>query len=169
MTKSKVNQEIKNRLFSANTHEVIAAINLLKEKGNKDYLPILFELLVNNPEDEVKKAILTLFGTVKDNETIPLFVEALQEDKFRSIRKEILTTCWQNGLDFSSHLELLIDIIVSDEWEIAFEAFTLIENMEHFPPENEMYQIKLKIASILKTSADSQKTYFLEEIIKLAP
>ncbi len=168
MTKSKVNQEIKNRLFSANTAEVIAAINLLKEKGNKDYLPILFELLVNNPEDEIKKATLALFGTIKDKETIPLFAGALQEDKFRSIRKEILTTCWQNGLDFSSYLELLIDIIVLEEWEVAFEAFTLIENMDHFPPEEEMHQIKLKIASILKTS-DSQKAYFLEEIIKLAP
>ncbi len=168
MTKSKINQEIKNKLFSANTTEVIAAINLLKEKGNKEYLPILFEILVAKPETEIKKAILVLFGTVKDKDTIPYFVEALQENKFQSIRKEILTTCWQNGLDFSPYISLLVDIIVTDTWEVAFEAFTLIENLEHFPPEEEMHPIKLKIASHLKTS-EEQKAYFLEEILKLAP
>ncbi len=166
MTKTKINQELKNKLFSANTAEAISAINKLKEQGNKDYLFLLFELLGNQPEEELRKEILELLGAIKDKETIPVFIEALKEEKFSSNRKEILTTCWQSGLDFSPYMEVFINLIISNEWEIAFEAFTVIENLEHFPPEEELKILKLKIASALKSS-DEQKAYFLEEILKM--
>lgn len=168
MNKLKINSNLKNKLFSAETNTVLAALNLLKDKGNKDYLPILFELLLSKPEIEVEKEIIKLLGTVKDKDTIPVFVEALQEDKFKPVRKEILTSCWQNGLDFSSNFDVFVNLIISEEWEVAFEAFTIIENLEHFPPEQELKNIKLKVAGALK-SANEQKGYFLEEILKLAP
>lgn len=168
MSKSKINADIKTKLFSADNNVVLSAINALKDKGNKEYLPILFELLVAQPEAEIKTALLKLLGTVKDKETVEAFIDALKEEKFKSIRKEILTTCWQNGLDFSAHLVDFVDLVINEEWEIAFEAFTVIENLETFPAEDEVKEIKLKVARALK-SATNQKAYFLEEILKLAP
>ncbi len=168
MNKQKVDSEIKNKLFSANTSVVLSALNSLKEIGNKQYLPILFELLLAGPETEIQKEIIKLLGTVKDKATVPVFAEALCEKKFAKIRKEILTTCWQNGLDFSAHTEVFVDLVIDGEWEVAFEAFTVIENMEHFPPEEELREIKLKIARALK-KANEQKGYFLEEILKMVP
>lgn len=167
MTKSKINSDLKNKLFSADSNVVIAAIHLLKDKGNKDYLPILFELLAHS-EKEIQNEILKLLGTVKDKETIPVFIEALKENNYSTIRKEILISCWQNGLDFSPQLEVFVDLVIDGEWEVAFEAFTVIENLEHFPSPEEVKAIKLKIARALK-SANEQKAYFLEEILKLAP
>lgn len=166
MTKAKINTEVKNKLFSANADEVITAINLLKEEGNKNYLPVLFELLVSKPDPEIEKEIVKLLGTVKDKETVSVFADALTNENFTSIRKTILTTCWQNGLDFAPHMNLLAELVINEPWEVAFEAFTIIENFEHFPPEEELKDIKLKIARALK-SADEQKAYFLEEILKM--
>uniref|UniRef100_UPI0032170B42 hypothetical protein n=1 Tax=uncultured Draconibacterium sp. TaxID=1573823 RepID=UPI0032170B42 len=168
MTKKKINQEIQNSLFSANSNEVISAINIIKDKGNKEYLPLLFELLLSEPDAEITKEILLLLGTVKDKETIPVFIEALQKNKFIPLRKNILTTCWQNGMDFSSYLDVFVELVIEGEWEVAFEAFTVIENLEHFPPAEEMKETKLHIARALK-SANEQKIYFLEEILKMAP
>lgn len=168
MTKTKINQKLKSKLSSSDTKEVLSAIEIIREKGNKDYLPVLFDLLASNPEHEVRKEILKLFGTIKVKETVPYFIDALKNDNFNSIRKDILTTCWQNGLDFSPYIEVFIDLIVSGNWEVAFEAFTVIENLEYFPLEEKIKNIKLKIAGVLK-NADEQKTYFLEEILKLTP
>lgn len=168
MNTPKINSDLKNKLFSADTNVVLTALNLLKEKGNKEYLPILFELLLSNPEDEIQKEIMKLLGTIKDKDTIPVFVEALQEKKFSAVWKEILTTCWQNGLDFSKDLTIFVDLVIDGEWEVAFEAFTVIENLEHFPAEEELKEIKLRIARALK-SANEQKGYFLEEILKMTP
>lgn len=168
MNKPKINSALKTKLFSTENNVVISALNSLKEKGNKDYLPILFELLVAAPEAEIRNEILRLLGTIKDKNTIPVFIESLHEKKFLAIRKDILTSCWQNGLDFSSHLAVFVDLVIESEWEVTFEAFTVIENLEHFPPEEEVKAIKLKVAGALK-SADEQKGYFLEEILKMAP
>lgn len=168
MNKPKVNSEIKNKLFSVDINVVLSALNSLKEKGNKEYLPILFELLLSEPETEIKTEILKLLGTIKDKDTIPVFIDALVEGKFKPIRKELLISCWQNGLDFSSDINIFVDLIINDEWGVAFEAFTVIENLEHLPAAEEFKETKLKIAGALK-SANEQKGYFLEEILRMAP
>ncbi|WP_346857437.1 HEAT repeat domain-containing protein [uncultured Draconibacterium sp.] len=168
MTQNKINQDTKNKLFSADKNSVLAAINTLKEKGNKEYLPLLFELLLTQSELEVRSEILKLLGTIKDADTIPMYMDALKEERLLAIRKEILTCCWQNGLDFSNYFDDFVDLIIDGEWEIAFEAFTVIENLEHFPPEEKMKESKLRIAGALKL-ANEQKSYFLEELLKMAP
>lgn len=167
MKQPKINAAIREKLFSSNTATVVAAIQSLKESGNKEYLPILFELLMAQPEESVQEEILKLLGSVKDKETIPVFIEALQNQKYTSIRKAITTVCWQNGMDFSMYFEVFTDLIINEEWDVAFEAFTVIENLEHFPPPEEMKGIKLKIAGALK-SANEQKQYFLEELLKMS-
>ena len=167
MKQPKINEATRNLLFSADTEKVLSAIQTLKETGNKAYLPLLFDLLVTHPETEVKKAILDLLATVKDKEAIPVIIEALQNQKYRSIRKELTTSCWQSGLDYSAYFEVFIDLIIHEEWEVAFEAFTVIENLEHFPPEGQFREIKLKIAGALR-NVNEQKQYFLEEILKMS-
>lgn len=168
MTKIKINQATKNKLFSTDTNEVILALNSLKEKGNKEYLPILFELLLTEPQEAICKEILKLLGTVKDIETIPVFMEAFKDEKFVPIQKTILISCWQNGLDFSNYFDVFIDLIINGDWEVAFEAFTVIENLEYFPAAEELKETKLHIARALK-STNEQKSYFLEEILKMIP
>lgn len=168
MNKPKISTEIKTKLFSSDTFIVLEALDLLKDKGNKNYMPILFELLLSKPEAEVEKEIIQLLGTIKDKEAVPVFIGALTEDKFKTVRKEILTACWQNGLDFSSGIDIFADIVINDEWEVAFEAFTVIENMEHLPAKDDFKETKLKIARALK-SANEQKVYFLEELLRMAP
>ncbi len=167
MKQTKINKVTRDKLFSADSGTVISAIQSLKETGNKEYLAILFELLTNKPEEEIKSEILKLLGSIKDVETIPVFVEALENQKYASIRKDITTVCWQNGMDFSVHFEVFTDLIINEEWDVAFEAFTVIENLEHFPPPDKMKEIKLKIARALKT-ANEQKQYFLEELLRMS-
>ena len=166
MTQPKINTALRDKLFSTTPETVVSAIQHLKESGNKTYLPILFELLSSKPKTEVKAEIVKLLGTIKDKETIPVFIEALQNEKYVTVRKEIAMACWQNGMDFSPYFEVFTNLIIDEEWETAFEAFTVIENFEHFPPLEELKPVKLKIAGALK-NADERKQYFLEEILRM--
>lgn len=160
----KVNQKIKENLFSTNSKAIISAINSIKEKGNKLYIPILFDLLNSNPEKEIKDEICNVLSTVKDKETIDSFVHAIENKKYQPILKTILTTCWQNGLDFSNYLPIFVDVIINEDWEIAFEAFTIIDNWEFHPKQEIIDKSKVKIKAALK-SATEQKTYFLQEVL----
>jgi len=167
MKQEKIDEQIKKNLFSANTNVVISAIEAIQDKGNKLYIPILFDLLNSSPEPEIEKEIKNLLGTVKDKETINGFMRAIEDDRYKPIRKSILTACWQNGLDFSTFLPVFIDLVINEEWETAFEAFTVIDNLEFLPNEEIVKKSIIKINNALPLAND-QKSYFLREtLVKL--
>ena len=164
MNKEKLNKNIQAELFSTNQDQVISAIKKISEQGNKLYIPVLLDLLLLNQEEEVEKEITKLLGNVKDKATVPVFVEALQTKKYTAIRKTICIVCWQNGLPYHDYLPVFVNVVVSEDWETAFEAFTVIDNMEFLPNDELIDQTKRIIAPELKTASEKKK-YFLEEIL----
>lgn len=160
----KIDEQIKKNLFSVKTEVVISALEAIQKKGNKLYLPILFELLNSSPEAEIEKEIKNLLGTIKDQESVNSFLRAIEDDKYKPIRKDLLTACWQNGLDFSTFVPVFIDLIIREDWEIAFEAFTVIDNLEFLPGQE---IIKISVGKIKEALpfANDQKKYFLSEIL----
>ena len=164
MTKEKIDPKIKENLFSAQPRVVLTAINSIKEKGNKFYIPLLFDLLNSNPAKEITDEINKLLSTVKDKETTESFIEAITDKKYKPIRKLILTVCWQNGLDFSNYLSVFVDVVINDDWENTFEAFTIIDNFEFLPEQKIVKKAILKIEAAME-NANEQKAYFLQEIL----
>jgi hypothetical protein len=116
------------------------------------------------PEPEIETEIKNLLCTIKDKEAVNSFLRAIEDDKYKPIRKSILTACWQNGLDFSTFLPVFIDLIISEDWEIAFEAFTVIDNLE-FLPSSEIVKISVSKINIALPAANEQNRYFLNEIL----
>lgn len=165
MNQGKINEQIKINLFSANTEVVLSAIEAIQKKGNKLYIPLLFDLLNSSPEPEIETEIKNLLGTVKDKESINSFMRAIEDERYKNIRKSILVACWQNGLDFSTFLPVFIDLVINEEWEIAFEAFTIIDNLEYLPS-NEIIKKTVDKINIALPAANEQKRYFLSEILE---
>ncbi|HZH73631.1 MAG TPA: HEAT repeat domain-containing protein [Mariniphaga sp.] len=166
MKQLKTDKELEARLLSARTVTVLSALNEIKERGNAAYLPLLFSLLNSNPEPEVEKELTNILGTLKIKDAIPFLTDALLDPKFKPIRKELIIACWQNGLDYRSYLPLFIDIIINEDWETGFEAFTVIENMESFPDQQLVDLSVEKINSALPQTTDRKK-YLLQEILLL--
>lgn len=164
MTAEKIDEKIKEHLFSTDTQVATSAIQKIKSVGNKLYLPLLFDLLNSNPEKEVEDEIKNLLATVKDKSTVESFIHILENEIYKPIWKTVLTTCWQNGLDYSNYTPLFIEMIINEEWEIAFEAFTIVDNLEFLPPQVTIDKSAIKIKKALPT-ANEQKTYFLNEIL----
>lgn len=166
MGKEKLDPEIQKKLFSANPEESVLALKSIQAKGNKLYLPVLFDLLVTNPEPETKNEILKTLGTVKRKDAVPVFIDALQAEKYQTIRKYLLAACWQNGLDFRNHLSLFVDLVIEEDWESGFEAFTVIENMKSYPDQPAVDESIVKINQSIETVSEKKK-YFLQEILHM--
>lgn len=164
MEKQKIDKRIQQNLFSTNNQVVISAINEIKERGNRLYLPLLFELLNSAPENEIEKEILNVLGSVKEKDTINSFMRAIEDDRLKAIRKQLLTACWQNGLDFSTFVPVFIDQVINEDWETAFEAFTVIDNLEYLPSDA-IINVSVEKINLAMPNADEQKKYFLKEIL----
>ncbi len=166
MEQKKLYKNIEVNLFSANTATVISTLNTLKERGNTAYLPLLFDLLNSNPEDEIEQEINFILYNLKIKDAVPVLVEAIQNPKYLPIRKKLAAACWENGLDFKNYLPVFVDLVINEDWETGFEAFTVIENMENFPEQDILDIATEKIRQGL-IEANEQKKYFLHEILTL--
>ncbi len=166
MDSRKTDKNLEARLSSGRKITVLSALDEIKTKGNVAYLPLLFNLLNSNPDNQVEKEILNILGSLKIQEAAPVMAEALETKEYKSLRKKLLTACWQNGLDYNSYLPVFIDIIIKEEWETGFEAFTVIENMETYPGQ-EIIDLSVSMINNALPGSASKKKYFLQEILVL--
>lgn len=150
-------------LNSGNEALVIKTIDSLRVKGNISYLPHLIQLLMVSPAELIRQKILQLLSELKEIHSRPFLIEAILDDRYRLYRKELIACCWKNGLDYSEYLPEFVDLVIQNELEIAFEAFTVIENMEKYPDPSVIDSVLSKIDQALQLSSGT-KTYFLKEL-----
>ncbi|MFW5773244.1 MAG: HEAT repeat domain-containing protein [Tangfeifania sp.] len=166
MTNKKLDKKLERELFSAQSENVISALNSLKEEGNIHYLPILFDLLNADTGKKIEEEIINILGSLKVQDAAPVLAEALQDPKYKPIRKPLTAACWQNSLNFKEHLPVFVDLVIEEDFETGFEAFTVIESMEKYPEGEVIENVTNRIHDALP-NANEQKKYFLHEILTL--
>ncbi|MGE5394229.1 MAG: HEAT repeat domain-containing protein [Candidatus Saccharibacteria bacterium] len=117
-------------LNSANPDIVLDAIDALRASGKTSDIPVLLDLLLQSRNPEVKAKITGLFANLKEKETIPMLVNAIQDQKYEEVQKQLVSSCWENGLDYTPYLPVFIDLLIEKDFLVAFEAYTVITNME---------------------------------------
>jgi hypothetical protein len=123
--------QILKGMESADPAKVLESLEELRESGKVTDIPILLELLHLNRNAEIKSKIIDILANLKENESIPLIIAAIQNPKYAPELKDLIACCWENGLNFSGYLSLFVDLLIDHDFEIAFEAYTVIMNFEH--------------------------------------
>lgn len=168
MSDKKPNSKVLDNLQSDNSELVTNTIKELRESGNSGYVPILIELLHASDNPEIKQKIISLLSDLKHSDAIPKIVDAIQNIKYASELRDLVATCWENGLDFSQHLNLFVDLVIKEEFLVAFEAFTVIENMSGKIDDAEKAKQVKKIQQALKSTTEA-KVMLLEDLIHIIP
>lgn len=166
INKKDLHTAIISGLNSKDSKQIINSITQLREEGKPEDVNYLFDLLLSSPTDEIKIAILNFLADLKIQETDKIIVDAIKNDKYLSIRKSIVEVCWEASIDFSNYLSVFVDLLIDADFEIAFEAFTVIENISEKVPE----AIKPKEMSKLKDSisdSSAEKKGMIHEAIHI--
>lgn len=166
MDHNKTDKNLEARLLSGRDVTVITALKEVRVKGNTAYLPVMFALLNTHPGNDVEKEILNILGSLKVQEAVPVMAAALLEPQLRGIRKKLVEACWQNGLDYKDQLPVFISIIVEEDWETGFEAFTVIENMDPLPRQ-EIINQSIDMINKSLPETESRKKYLLNEVLEI--
>lgn len=116
-------------LESTDSLKIIETLEELRVSGHVSDIPVLIELLHLSQNPEIKTKITDLFANLKESDAIPLIIEAIQNQKYSPELKELIASCWENGLDYSNYLSLFVDLLIDNDFLIAFEAYTVIMNM----------------------------------------
>ena len=131
---------------------VIENIEKLRAKGNINDLPAILDYLTAPSNAEVEKALYNFLFDIKDAKAVEPIIAAIQNDKYLPIQKKLIEICWQSSLKFTKYTGLFVDLLINGDFEIAFEALTVIENMEEAldskSKEHEMAKLKNAISKV---------------------
>lgn len=171
MVSDSVNNEHKNilqGLNSADSLKVIETLEELRVSGKVSDIPVLIELLHLSQDTEIKSKITGLFANLKESDAIPLIIDAIQNEKYAPELKELVSSCWENGLDYSQYLSLFVDLMLESDFMVSFEAYTVIMNMV---TKIDQKKIDIEIDRIEKflPSAVEQKRVLLMDVIDFLP
>lgn len=151
-------------LRSADSDQVIETLEELRVSGETSDIPILLEMLHLRQEKEIKSKILSLFANLKEGDTIPLLIEAIQNERYAPELRQLVSCCWENGLDYTKYLPLFVDLLIESDFPIAFEAFTVITNMTT-PIDQVKIDVEIeKLDRALHTTSDEKKVLMLEVV-----
>lgn len=132
--KLKIDPILLKNLQSDDESVVASAVETIKAKGNSSYIEPLFEVMQTTANTETQRAVKRILADIKPAESVQILLELAQNPKFASIQSDIISVCWESGLDFSNHIPTFIKWVIEGEYMVAFEAFTVIENIEKALP-----------------------------------
>lgn len=120
-------KEIQKKFKTEDSSQIIATLKEIRVSGHALILPLIFEVLESTSDKSIIEEIISILGQLKDKNSVAYIIEALTKGKVKKYRKEIITTCWQSGLDYSEHLTIFAKEFIQGDYVTAIEAFTVIE------------------------------------------
>lgn len=149
-------------LESSDSLKVIDTLEELRLSGKVTDFPVLIELLHLTRNADIKSKIIDLFANLKESDTIPLIVEAIRNQKYAPELKDLVACCWENGLDYSNYISLFVDLLIESDFNVAFEAYTVIMNNEHRIGQSIIDHQVERLKSALTTTSDIKRPLLLD-------
>ena len=159
-------KEIKKKFETKDTKEILNTLKEIRVSGQANIIPLLFEILESSKEKSISEEIVSILSQLKDKTCVPYVVKALKENEIKNFKKEIITSCWQSGLDYSEHITLFAKEFIRNDYVTAIEAFTVIEEwIFESGPEKVTECKNYLINAVSDVSADKKPLYV--ELVKL--
>nr|WP_320119114.1 hypothetical protein [uncultured Marinifilum sp.] len=155
--KKEQHKKLISDLQSKDIKIVSKSISQLREEGKPDDIELIFDLLLNQKDEDIRDILLKFLGDIKDKKAGLIFVTAIKNEKYLPIRKMLIELCWQSSIDFSSFVDVFVDILIQSDFEIAFEAFTVIENFTGKIDEDLKILQQDKLKDAIPTAAEEVK------------
>jgi len=156
--------QILKGLESTDSLKVIETLEELRVAGKVSDIPILIELLHLTQTPEIKSKIIDLFANLKESDAIPLIMEAIRNQKYAPELKDLLACCWENGLDYSNYLTLFVDLLIESDFQIAFEAYTVIMNIEQNISQEIIDRQVERLETALRATSDLKQQLLLDVV-----
>jgi len=152
-------------LRSGNRTSVMDALKDIRKESNIAILPELFDLLLEQEDDEITREISSLLNDLKIQEAASIIAEALGNPVYASITRILTAACWQNGLSYSKYVGTFTELAIKADFETSIEAFTVLEEAvgDLGPVERSKLILTLKHGI---SGKDEQKKLLLRELVK---
>lgn len=163
-------KQIISGLESNSEKEISKSLAALKTAGNSKVLVPLANLLLTTTNDpKVSSEILEVFSSLKDSSAVDEVMAIVKNDKYTSIRQQILATIWNTQLDYSYHIADFVEIACEGDLLEALDCLTIMEGLTGPYEERHVLECQLLLKEFVEdnTPKDERKMQMISEIAML--
>ena len=150
-------------LASKDAKIVASALKRVRSKGTEKVIPSLFEIIENNKEPKLVEEAKSIILELKSTASIPFLLDILENHKNPEIRELVLNSFWQTGFNAHQYLDKFVLAATKGSYMEAFEAYTVIDNLEGPFEEEPIMEAQLVLKSYFSENKKEDEKY---EIIK---
>ena len=121
--------DILKNIQSGEPDRIAEAVKEIKENGNLSMAQTLLENLNRIPDAHTVTLVVDLLADIKENAFREILITRIQAETKPETKAELLRIAWESSLDYSGYLPVFLEILKADDFTVAFEASTVIENM----------------------------------------
>ena len=165
--KKKSQEQIwQERLSSPNQEIVKETIKEIRDYGNVKILPVVIDKYAHEENKEIKNEVAKLLMDIKRQQAGEIIFSFVRNENYKNIRKELLSVLWQSSIDFSAYLDELVDLFLSEPFDVAFEAFTVVEYIS-VPVDKDVAKRNIDKLKQNIQNIEEQKKFLLVDLVDL--
>jgi hypothetical protein len=159
------------QLQSENTVLAHKALKKLTRQSGINEMPLLIRIMGSTKDGKIRQEIETWLANIKSKNAPAVFAKALADPESAGIRVPLVRACWESQLDFSPHLMLFAHLFIAGDFELAIEAFSVIENtrLEHPVTAGHVGDIITQLKNSLPDQPETKQRLVREMIRVLEP
>lgn len=150
-------------LMSDDDATVNTALTRVEAHGDAKAILPLLSALAKTKSVTIQQRITSMLFQVKAPDAVGSLIEALHNPELRSVRRTVLATFWNAGLDVREHLDVFVSIALEADPEECFECSTVIENQEMWP-EKAARSALVQVRKAATTEIDPYKRAMLSDL-----
>ena len=164
---NKIVDDLLKDLGTNDTKTLTSALKRVRSKGNEKVIPALFKLIEKNEDESIVEEAKKIILELKSTAAIPYLLKELETNKNSEIRELILNSFWQTGFNAHQHMDKFVKAATKGSFMEAFEAYTIIDNLEGPFQEESIMEAQLVLKSYFSDNKqEDEKFEILKNIAK---
>ena len=128
-------KEFRKLLKSGREDVILDTLQKLRDEGSKELIKDVANLYLTNPGELLSRTLDAFFNDLKEQDCVVPVMEFLMNNKEMEYIKNMVCSCWQNGLDYSGYIPFFTEMVLFSDYETSIEAFTVVEeNIDSLNP-----------------------------------
>jgi len=163
---SKPNQltaQIIQDLNSDQDSTVLKAIRKSRTKGTEQVIPILFKVYAATKSNVIQEAITKLVNELKSTNAVEPLIKQLSSPQ-ENCRLLALSAIWNSGLNVNEYVDEIIQSATNGSFMEAFEALTIIENLDPPFEEEVILNSQLILNQYFNSTTSPERDRLLKDI-----
>ncbi|WP_047154723.1 HEAT repeat domain-containing protein [Aneurinibacillus tyrosinisolvens] len=141
-------EQLQKEIEDNNIEEAISMIEEIGRRGEKKAVPFLIQHLKSTDNHGLRNQIALALSDMGNQEAVEPIIEMITHSKTLGNRGTLLYAL--KPLDYSNHIELLVDCMVNGNYEVQHEAKQLIMEMNGVIPDETLLKAILKVQKEIK-------------------